>query len=83
MMSWMPHESTFSFGRLPTDCADQKKLVFLVFYVTPWPWEVNWTYIERSEDVQEITERLMLVQFTSCTQGEVVRNSSRKYPLTS
>ena len=32
----------------------------------PYTQDVNWTYIRRSEEVLESSERLTYVQFTSC-----------------
>ena len=36
---------------------------------TPWTQDVNWTYIIRSEDVQDVFWRHIFVQFTFCVQG--------------
>ena len=37
---------------------------------SPWTQDVNWMYIRRWGDAQDISESLMCVEFTSCVQGE-------------
>ena len=44
-----------------------KLKIFLQVFL-PWTQNVNSTYIRRSEDVQESSERFTYVQFTSCVQ---------------
>ena len=38
--------------------------------VTPWPQNINWKYIRRSEDIQDLSEHFMHDKFASRVGGQ-------------